>query len=101
MLGRLIEGLFSLFFSFEIHVWRPVDSYMRLITARRNPNLVLLTIAAIVQQPTAGFMVVVGWTVICLAFHVFRLLLAMAFAVSGRLLRSGLTEPAAPVVLAG
>ncbi|HEX8483545.1 MAG TPA: CDP-alcohol phosphatidyltransferase family protein, partial [Allosphingosinicella sp.] len=34
---RLIEGAFIARFAIHIHVWRPFDSWFRLITARRNP----------------------------------------------------------------
>jgi len=43
--GRLVEGAFQRWLgNFGIFCWRPIDSYFRLITARRNPNLILLTI---------------------------------------------------------
>ena len=75
-----------------------------MIEPTNNPaerTIPFIGIAAIVQQPTAGFMVVAGWTAICLAFHAFRLLLAIGLKVSGRTLRSWLTEPAAPAARAG
>ncbi len=34
----------------HIHVWRPIDSQFRLITARRNPNMVIL-VAALAVRP--------------------------------------------------
>ena len=40
--GRLCEGLFQLCLGqFGLFCWRPIDSFNRLITARRNPNLLL------------------------------------------------------------
>ena len=43
---RIIEGIFiKRFDGMEIHVWRPLDSQFRLITARRNPNMVILVAA--------------------------------------------------------
>ena len=45
--GRLLEGLFLLAFKMESHCWRPVDSLFRTITARRNPNLIFLSVGAI------------------------------------------------------
>ena len=48
---RIIEGLFiKRFDGMHIHVWRPVDSRFRLITARRNPNMVILVAALLVEQ---------------------------------------------------
>src|SRR5690606_7922443 len=51
VLGRLQEGLFLWLFGIEMHVWEAVDSRFRLITARRNPNLFLLTISALAGRP--------------------------------------------------
>jgi hypothetical protein len=38
----------------EIHTWQPVDSWFRLVTARRNPNLVLLTAGTAAGRPDLG-----------------------------------------------
>ena len=38
----------------HIHVWRPIDSRFRLITARRNPNMVLLVGALLFGRPDVG-----------------------------------------------
>ena len=43
LVQRVMEGLSILLFKIEIHVWRPIDTLFRQVTARRNPNLVLLT----------------------------------------------------------
>ena len=73
LLGRLIEGLFLLAFDLEIHSWRPIDSFFRSITARRNPNLILLTLGTCVGRPDLGFWLVAVWTVCSLGFHMLRL----------------------------
>ena len=39
------KGMFIKRLGMEIHVWRPIDSKFRLITARRNPNMVILVAA--------------------------------------------------------
>ena len=53
--GRLTEGLFTWRLGeFGIFCWRPVDSYFRLITGRRNPNLILLTAGALLGRPDLG-----------------------------------------------
>ncbi len=47
---RIIEGIFMRRFGkMHIHVWRPIDSKFRLITARRNPNMVILVLRAPVR----------------------------------------------------
>ena len=71
-IGRLLEGLFMLAFHMEIHSWRPVDSFFRTITARRNPNLILLTLGTFASRPDLGFWLVAVWTVCSLVFHTVR-----------------------------
>ena len=64
VLQRLLEGLFQLQNGMmHIHVWRRFDSAFRLVIARRNPNLVLLTIAALLGRPDLGILAVAAWTV--------------------------------------
>jgi len=76
LVGRLLEGVFMLAFGLEIHSWRRVDSLFRLVTARRNPNLVLLTAGAVLARPDLGLAAVAAWTVASIGFHTLRLGLA-------------------------
>lgn len=76
VLNRLEELAFMRRFGFHIHVWRPVDSFMRTITARRNPNLLIFMLAVLVGFPETGFLMVAVWTVACFIFHGVRLLQA-------------------------
>jgi hypothetical protein len=62
VIGRLVEGAFHLIAPFSIFLWRRVDSYSRLITARRNPNLIWLTAAALLGRPDLGLVAVAAWT---------------------------------------
>jgi phosphatidylglycerophosphate synthase len=73
VIGRLQEGFFIWRFGLEIHIWRPIDTWFRLITARRNPNLILLMIFAFVGRPDLGLWAVAVWTVVSLAFHFLRI----------------------------
>ncbi|MDE1172920.1 MAG: CDP-alcohol phosphatidyltransferase family protein [Parvibaculaceae bacterium] len=73
VLQRIEEGIFSRRHGFHIHVWHRFDSFFRLITARRNPNLVILTIAVILGRPDVGMIVVAAWVVLCLIIHALRL----------------------------
>jgi phosphatidylglycerophosphate synthase len=71
---RIIEGLsIKRFEGMEIHVWRRLDSQFRLITARRNPNMVILVVALLFRRPDAGLKLVALWTLISLIFHAVRL----------------------------
>jgi phosphatidylglycerophosphate synthase len=92
--GRLQEGLFIWLFRIEIHTWRPVDSWFREITARRNPNLFILSIAILLGQPQQGFVAIAIWTVISFAFHSLRIVQAGIVSVGGRRPTSWLSEPA-------
>ena len=84
VLQRLIEGLFLYFYKMDIHVWRPVDSAFRLVTARRNPNMVILTVALLFRRPDLGLQLVALWTIASLLFHAVRLAQANDRARRGR-----------------
>ena len=74
VVGRLTEGLFKWGLGeFGIFCWRPVDSYFRLITARRNPNMLLLTAGALWGRPDLGLVAVAFWTAWTSLFLVVRL----------------------------
>jgi hypothetical protein len=77
-LNRLEEGFFMRYFGFHIHVWRPIDSRARVITARRNPNMLIFMLAVLVGQPGWGFVAIAIWTILCLVFHGVRLFQALA-----------------------
>ena len=63
--GRLVEGSFQWILGrFGIFCWQPLDSYFRLITARRNPNLILLTVSFLAGRPDLGLIAVTLWTVL-------------------------------------
>ena len=62
VLQRLQEGVFLRLHGMHIHVWRPFDSLFRQVIARRNPNLVLLTIATLFGRPDLGILAVAAWT---------------------------------------
>ena len=82
---RVIEGIFMRRYGgMHIHVWRPVDSKFRLITARRNPNMVILVGSLIFWRPDLGLELVALWTLISIIFHAVRLAQANAAAERGR-----------------
>jgi hypothetical protein len=69
-------------FGMHIHVWRRIDSWFRLITARRNPNMVILFASMLVARPDWGLVALAWWTVLSCLFHFVRLV--QAFIVRGR-----------------
>jgi phosphatidylglycerophosphate synthase len=84
LVGRALEGAFLARFGFETHSWRPVDGMFRTITARRNPNLILLSVGAIAGRPDLGLVMVALWTVLSLGFHALRLAQAESARARGR-----------------
>lgn len=94
--GRVCEGFFIQRFGFHLHVWRRFDSLFRLILARRNPNLILLTLAALAGRPDVGLWLIVGWTVVTFGVHVVQVAQAV-FAARGGPLHSWLESSPADV----
>lgn len=94
ILGRGQEGLFIWQFGIEMHIWRPLDSAFRQITARRNPNLIILMVAVMLGEPALGFELVAWWTILSFAFHCLRIGQAFVARARGLRLQSWLTEAA-------
>ena len=90
--GRALEGVFQFFFKIQTHIWRPVDSLFRTITARRNPNLAILMVGAVLSQPDLGFIAIALWTLISLAFHAERIVQAAWLRGRGVPITSWLSE---------
>lgn len=93
ILQRAIEGIAIKWLGLEIHIWRSIDTLFRQVTARRNPNLILLTLFTVLAKPDWGLLAVAGWTVICLALHVLQLLQAFAAKRRTGPLTSWMTRP--------
>jgi phosphatidylglycerophosphate synthase len=90
VIQRVIEGIFMRKYGMHIHVWRPIDSRFRLITARRNPNMVILLASLIFRRPDMGLELVAFWTLVSLIFHAVRLAQANARAERGQAITSWL-----------
>ncbi len=93
VLQRIVEGLSISLLGLEIHIWRPIDSAFRQITARRNPNLVLLTISAFFGRPDLGLVAVALWTAICFLIHLLQLGHGFIVRSKSGPLESWLTKP--------
>jgi phosphatidylglycerophosphate synthase len=90
---RVIEGAFIRFYGgIHIHVWRRFDSRFRLITARRNPNMVILFVSMLFARPDLGLLAVAWWTVVSCLVHAMRLAQAMALTARGARITSWLAE---------
>jgi len=92
--GRLTEAAFHLLAPIGLFAWRPFDAYFRLYTARRNPCLVLMTIALAIGGAEWSFLLVVAWSVLSTLILMLRLLYAIAIRLQGKPLTSWLADPA-------
>ncbi len=80
---RLIEGAFIVRFRMHIHVWQWFDSKFRLVTARRNPNMVILFAGLVIGRPDWGIVGVAAWTAVSLVVHLVRLVQASSIRARG------------------
>ena len=92
VLGRLVEGAFHLIAPFSIFLWRRLDSYSRLITARRNPNLIWLTAGALAGRLDLGLVAVAAWTALSTLVLLVRLGMALLERRTSGSLRSWLID---------
>ncbi|MBW2363277.1 MAG: CDP-alcohol phosphatidyltransferase family protein [Deltaproteobacteria bacterium] len=69
---RVQEWRFKRRLGVRIHVWKRFDSHFRLITTRRNPNLLLLSVALLAGNPQLGLFWLAGWTLLSFAVHAVR-----------------------------
>lgn len=90
VLQRLVEGVFIQKFGMHIHVWRKFNSWFRLITARRNPNMVLLFASLLIGRPDLGLISLAVWTVLSLFIHVGQLCQAIMASAQGSIIKSWL-----------
>jgi phosphatidylglycerophosphate synthase len=91
--GRLCEGAFQLFIArFSIFTWRPFDSWFRLIAARRNPNMIMLTLSLVLGRPDLGLFAVAVWTVASTLLLLARILYAAIAKLRRKAIRSWLSE---------
>ena len=91
---RLLEGWFIKRFGIHMHVWRKFDSDFRLITARRNPNFVLLLAGTAIGRPDWGLLAVAIWTVLSLLVHAAQIVQAEVATAGGRAIESWLEKTA-------
>jgi phosphatidylglycerophosphate synthase len=71
--GRLVEGIFEQLLGCAVFAWRPFDAAFRLVTARRNPVLIILTVATVCGRPDLGFVTAAVWTALSTIVLILRL----------------------------
>ena len=84
---------FSVRFQIQSFEWRRFDGWFRQVVARRNPNLILLTAAAIAGDPVWGLNAVAVWTGACIFISAARNVQARIESMRGTEIRSWLDEP--------
>lgn len=92
--GKLVEQAFISTFGLKIHVWRSFDSRFRLFTARRNPNVVILTAVTLLAGPSVAYAAMLVWIYLSLSVHVARYVYALGEHRKGAPIRSWLEEGA-------
>src|SRR5690606_39043205 len=93
VVGRAVEGVFHVLGDASIFSWRPFDAYFRLITARRNPCLILLTLGLLIGRPDWGLVAVALWTAGTSAVLCLRLLHGVVVRLRHGPLQSWLADP--------
>lgn len=83
VVGRALEGIFLALFGMELFTWRPFDAFFRGIIARRNPNLLLLSLGAVWGRPELGYYAVALWTLVCIAVALARIGQAIVARLNG------------------
>ena len=90
--GRVVEGIFPLLGNCSIFTWRPIDAWFRLVTARRNPCMILLTISLLIGKPEWGFVAVTFWSAFSSVILILRLTQAFIIRLKRGPLDSWLSE---------
>jgi hypothetical protein len=57
-----------------VFTWRPFDAWFRLVVARRNPCLIILTFGAVIGRPDWAYIGVVAWLALSTVVLFVRLL---------------------------
>ena len=93
VVGRLLEAAFTVRFRIQSFEWRRFDGWFRQVVARRNPNLILLTVAALAGDPVWGLEAVAVWTGACIVVAAARNIQARVESMHGTEIRAWLDEP--------
>lgn len=73
VVGRLVEISFHRLFGFNGFLYARFDSHLRLIVARRNIILLIMSVAFLFGASTAGFIICAGWSVVSTLIQVMRI----------------------------
>ena len=71
--GRIMEFAFYPMFGFNQYIWRPFDSWFRLIISRRNIILLIMSAGLLARLGTEAFLVCAVWSAISAAIQLIRI----------------------------
>ena len=95
-LGRLCEVGFKRRFGFNAYLWKPFDSVLRSVIARRNVNLLFLSAGALAGQMLAAFTALAVWSVMSVGLQSVRFAQAVVAGRKGETVGNWLDLDAKP-----
>ena len=72
--GRVVEELFKRALGFNQFIWEPFDAAFRLVIARRNTILLIVTVGLLAGMLLESFLLAAGWSVASALIQAVRLL---------------------------
>ena len=85
VVGRVVEISFHLLFGFNAFLYARFDSLFRLVVARRNIILLIMSAGLLLGAPTAAFLACAGWSVLSTLVQLFRIAQAALTSRAGNL----------------
>lgn len=85
IIGRAVEISFHVLFGFNAFLFTPLDSAFRLIVARRNILLLIMTIGVLVAHPENAFSACAWWAGVSSMIQVIRIIQARLYSKKGTL----------------
>ena len=85
LIGRAVEVLFHVLFDFNAYLFTSLDSAFRLIVARRNILLLIMTTGVLVERPETAFSASAWWANISSTIQVIRIIQATWYSKKGKL----------------
>lgn len=73
VVGRIVEAVFKAKLGFNQFIWEPMDALFRLVVARRNIILLLITLGWISGLLLESFLLAAGWSVASALIQLVRL----------------------------
>ena len=94
LVGRVSEEGFKIAFGFNQFMWTPFDGALRLVIARRNTILAIVTIGALAGDAGLSVVAAAAWSVVSIGLQTGRTLLAWNRRARGQPIRNCLQDMA-------